>query len=111
MKKLFGAYRVLAMVVGVLLIVGSVGSLMKYLLTEGTSLQRFGADLAPIWIFHGWVYIVYLVVAFLLTQRLKWSIPTFLLMLVAGLVPGLIFWVEHRAVQRMRAEHPELVSA
>lgn len=111
MNKLFSAYRVLAMVVGVLLLVGTAGSLMKYLLTEGTTLQRLGDDLGIIWMLHGWVYIVYLVVAFLLTQRLRWSIPSFLLMLIAGLVPGLIFWVEHRAVRRMRADHPELVSA
>lgn len=111
MNKLFGAYRVLALTVGVLLLIGTIGSLMKYLLTEGSSLQRLGADLAPIWMLHGWVYIVYLVVAFVLTQRLKWSIGTFLLMLIAGLVPGLIFWVEHRAVRRMRAEHPELAPA
>ena len=43
-------------------------------------------------------YIVYLVVAFVLTHRLGWSLPEFVLMLVAGLVPGLIFWVEHRVV-------------
>ena len=33
------------------------------------------------------------------------------LWLVAGLVPLLIFWVEHKVTQRLRAEHPELVSA
>ena len=31
-------------------------------------------------------------------------------MLVAGLIPLLIFWVEHRVTQRLRAEHPELVT-
>jgi hypothetical protein len=31
-----------------------------------------------------------------------------LLMLLAGLIPFLIFWVEHRVVARMRAEHVEL---
>jgi hypothetical protein len=31
--------------------------------------------------------------------------------LVAGLVPLLIFWVEHRVTQRMRTEHPELATA
>ena len=29
-------------------------------------------------------------------------------MLVAGLIPLLIFWVEHRVAARVRAEHPEL---
>jgi len=51
---------------------------------------------------------VYVVVAFLLSQKARWSIPQLLLMLVAGLIPGLIFWVEHRVAVRLREDHPEL---
>ena len=51
---------------------------------------------------------MYVVVAFLLSQRAGWSLQFLLLMLLAGLVPFLIFWVEHRVVVRMRAEHAEL---
>ncbi|GAA3540933.1 DUF3817 domain-containing protein [Nocardioides daeguensis] len=108
MTKLFNVYRVLALVVGVLLLVGTVGSLLKYLLEDGTTLQRLGDDLTPIWLVHGWVYIVYVVVAFLLTQKARWTIPQLGLMLVAGLVPGLIFWVERRVAQRLREDHAEL---
>ena len=108
MKKLFGAYRILAYVVGTLLLIGTVGFILKYALSEGSDLQRFGADLTPVWLAHGWVYIVYVVVAFVLTQKAKWTIPQFLLLLIAGLVPGLIFWVERRAAARLREENPEL---
>jgi integral membrane protein len=52
---------------------------------------------------------VYVVVTFLLSRRAGWSVPFTLLNLAAGLVPLIIFWVERRVVQRMRAEHPELV--
>lgn len=108
MKNLFNAYRVLALVVGVLLVVGTLGSLCKYLLEDGTGLQQLGDDLTPIWLVHGWIYIVYVVVAFLLSQKARWSIGQLVLMLVAGLVPVLIFWVERRVVQRLREDHPEL---
>ena len=108
MKNLFNAYRVLALVVGVLLVVGTLGSLCKYLLTDGSTLQQLGDDLTPIWLIHGWIYIVYVVVAFLLSQKARWSIGQLVLMLVAGLVPVLIFWVERRVVQRLREDHPEL---
>lgn len=111
MKKLFGAYRILAYVVGVLLIVGVLGSLADYLLPDGSALQRLGESLKPVWLGHGWIYMVYLVVAFLLTQKAKWTIPQFLVLLVAGLVPGLIFWVERRAAARLRAENPDLITA
>ncbi|HYG92356.1 MAG TPA: DUF3817 domain-containing protein [Nocardioides sp.] len=111
MNGLFRTYRVLALVVGVLLLVGTVGSVLKYLLPEGGSLQGLGEDLTPVWLVHGWIYMIYVVVAFVLTQKAGWNLRQFLLMMVAGLVPGLIFWVEHRVAQRLRAEHPELVPA
>lgn len=111
MTKLFTAYRVLALVVGVLLLVGAAGSLLKYLLEDGTTLQRLGEDLTPIWLIHGWIYLIYVVVAFVLTTRARWTLPQLGLMLIAGLVPGLIFWVERRVAQRIRAENPELAKA
>jgi integral membrane protein len=108
-RNLFTAYRVLAFVVGVLLAALAVGMVLKYLLTEGTELQVFGDELtAVVALIHGWVYIVYVVVAFLLSRRAGWSLQFLLLMLLAGLIPFLIFWVEHRVVSKMRAEHAEL---
>jgi integral membrane protein len=52
----------------------------------------------------------YVVVAFLLSRRARWSIQFTVLALIAGLVPLLIFWVEHKVNQRVRAENPELVA-
>lgn len=111
MSSLFKVYRVLALVVGVLLVVGTVGSLLKYLLAEGSDLQQLGEALTPIWLVHGWIYMVYVVVAFVLTQRAGWRLTTFLLMLVAGLVPVLIFWVERWVARKLRADHPEVAGA
>lgn len=113
MKKLFGIYRVLAIVVGVLLtILVFVGLPLKYLTTDGTSLQQTGDTITTVvGIAHGWLYMAYVIVAFLLARRARWSLPFTLLALAAGLIPILIFWVEHRVTQRMRAEHPELASA
>jgi len=108
--KLFSSYRVLAFVVGVLLAVcGLVAAPLKYLLTDGSDLQQLGEDLSVLWLVHGWVFMVYVVVAFLLARRARWSMSFTVLMLVAGLIPLLIFWVEHRVVQKVRAENPELV--
>lgn len=111
MTKLFTTYRVLALIVGVFLLVGTADAILKYALTEGSHWQRFGDTHSWVWMIHGWFYIVYVVVAFVLTQRARWTLPQFLLMMIAGLVPGLIFWVEHRVAQRLRAENPELATA
>lgn len=111
MTRLFHTYRVLALVVGILLVVGALSSVCKYLLEEGSALQQLGDDLTLIWIVHGWIYIAYVVVAFLLSQKARWSLSQLGLMLIAGLIPGLIFWVEHRVVERLREDHPELARA
>jgi integral membrane protein len=77
-------------------------------LEAGSTLHQFGHDTDWVWLPHGWVYIIYLIVAFVLTQKANWTLPQFGVMLVAGLVPVMIFFVEHRVAQRLRAEHPEL---
>ncbi|MEQ6899915.1 DUF3817 domain-containing protein [Nocardioides sp. YIM 152588] len=108
MTKLFTTYRVLALTVGVLLLVGTVDAILKYGFADGSTAQRLGEDLDIVWMVHGWIYIVYVVVAFVLTQRARWSLPQFLLMMVAGLIPGLIFWVEHKVAVRLREDSAEL---
>lgn len=110
--KLYPAQRVLALVVGVLLAFCSLVALpLKYLATEGSDLQQFGETASIMWAVHGWVFMVYVVVSFLLARRAGWSTGFTLLVLAAGLVPLLIFWVEHKVTERLRAENPELVSA
>ncbi len=112
MKNLFNAYRVLAIIVGVLLAFCALVALpLKYLATEGTSLQRFGESASIMWVAHGWAFMIYVVVAFFLSRRARWSATFTIVALAAGLIPLLIFWVEHRVTQRLRAEHPELVAS
>jgi integral membrane protein len=109
MSRLLTAYRILAPVVGILLAFCSLVALpLKYLAAEGGSLQQFGEDASIMWLFHGWIYIVYFIVTCLLALKAGWSIRFALLVLVAGLVPLLIFWVERRVVHKLKAEDPDV---
>jgi integral membrane protein len=112
-RNLFTAYRALAMIVGVLLtVLVFVAMPLKYFPDDGTSLQHTGDSLTTfVGIAHGWIYMAYLVVSFTLSRRLRWSWPFTGLVLLAGLVPILIFWVEHQVTQRVRRENPDLVTA
>ena len=56
---------------------------------------------------HGWLYMIFLVTAFLLSRKADWDLPFTLVTLVCGTVPILSFWAEHRATARVRAEHAE----
>lgn len=106
--KLFNGYRVLAFVVGVLLAFCSLVAFpLKYFTTEGTDLQRFGEDASIMWLLHGWIFMVYVVVAFLLSRRQGWTIQFTLLVLVAGLVPLLIFYVERVVTRKFREDEAE----
>lgn len=105
-------YRVMATVVGVLLIVLIlVGVPLKYLAADGSSPQQAGEWITTyLGIAHGWLYMIFLVTAFWLSRRARWELPFTVVTLICGTVPILSFWAEHRATRRVRAEHPELVS-
>jgi len=110
MSRLVTAYRPLAYVVGVLLAFCALVALpAKYLATEGSSLQQFGEDASIMWLFHGWIYIIYFVVTFFLAVRARWTIQFTVLVLAAGLIPLLIFWVERWVMRRLRSDSPELL--
>jgi integral membrane protein len=110
--KLFNTYRVLAFVVGVLLAFCALVAMpLKYLAAEGGNLQQFGESASIMCVAHGWAFMIYVVVAFLLARKAGWSIAFTVLMLVAGLVPLLIFYVEHRVAGRFRAEQGETALA
>lgn len=51
---------------------------------------------------HGVLYMVFLVVAAMLAKRAAWSIPFTITTLIAGTIPVLSFWAEHRATQAVR---------
>jgi len=111
-SKLFPAYRFLAFLVGILLAFCSLVAMpLKYLAADGTSAQEFGEKASIMWVAHGWVFIVYVVVSFLLWRQTRWSLPFALLVLVSGLIPLVIFYVERVVTRRIRAEHPELAPA
>jgi integral membrane protein len=101
-KKLFNVYRVLAYLVGTLLLLGTLDLVAKYLFTDGSAIQRAGDRFDLIWIGHGWVYMVYVVVAFMLSRHAGWTLRFLGVLLIAGLVPGLIFWIERLVDERVR---------
>ncbi|CAN5383718.1 hypothetical protein BH09ACT12_BH09ACT12_25250 [soil metagenome] len=107
---LFNAYRYLALVVGVLLAFCALVALpAKYLAPDGSGLQSFGESASFMWVVHGWIFMIYVVVAFLLSRRADWSIAFTVVALAAGLIPLLIFYVERQVVAKVRAETPDLV--
>ena len=56
------------------------------------------------WLFHGWIFMVYVVVAFLLLAAGRLVVRRSpCVVLAAGLIPLLIFWVERVVHQQAHA--------
>jgi len=115
-KRLLTAYRVLATVVGVLLIVlclvglplNEAHRLDPAWIPVGTDAQRLGNDISTyLGVAHGWLYMSFVFVAFALCRKARWDIGFTLVTLVCGTVPVLSFWAERRATRRARAELAE----
>ncbi len=115
-RELEGAlqrYRVAATVVGVLLVVLLlVGVPLKYahvlvpaLWPVGSRPQEVGEGITQyLGTAHGWLYMLFLVLAILLSRRARWDLPFTLVTLLCGTVPVLSFWAERRATRRVREE-------
>lgn len=100
-------YQVMAWVVGVLLVVlVCIGVPLKYLSDDGTGAQDAGEWITTyLGVAHGWLYMLFLVMAALLARRARWSIGFSISTLLLGTVPFASFYAERRATARTRARH------
>ena len=90
-------YRVIAYVVGVLLVaLALVGMPLKYLGGEPVVVATVG----PV---HGFAYVLYLLASFDLARRAGWSLPRTGAVMLAGTVPLLSFVIERQVTARVRA--------
>ena len=90
-------YRVMAYVVGVMLLV---------LVLVAMPLKYFAGMPGPVAVIgtaHGFLYCVYLLAAFDLALRARWSAKGTVLVLLAGTVPFLSFVSERIVTRRTRA--------
>lgn len=112
-SKALNVYRVLAWITGMFLLLLVVEMILKYgfsleftlnyndqfiSLIPSAVLQDSGlVNLSVvIQITHGYIYIAYLISAFLLVNWIRWPIRKFVLIALGGVVPLLSFFVEHR---------------
>ncbi|AHD19226.1 DUF3817 domain-containing protein [Rhodococcus pyridinivorans] len=90
-------YRVLAYATGIWLLILTGEMVAKYII---------GVENVPAWIaiVHGWVYAVYLVLTFDLSIKVRWPIARTVWTLLAGTIPFLSFFVEHKRTQQVKAD-------
>jgi integral membrane protein len=95
-SRAFIAFRVLAYATGVmLLLLVFVAMPIKYFGDNGTPVRIIGTT-------HGWLYIGYVISAFVMAQRLRWGIARTVLLLLAGTIPFMSFVAEHKVRHQVR---------
>ncbi|GAB3699456.1 DUF3817 domain-containing protein [Saccharopolyspora tripterygii] len=98
-------YRIMAYVTAVLLILLCAAMVLKYghflgLWPEGSATQETGTTwVTTIGIAHGWLYMVYLLVAVVATTQLRVPMGRMLLVLLAGTIPFGAFFAERKVVR------------
>src|SRR5579875_1195110 len=100
-------YRFMAFLTDVVLLSGCILLIFKY----GTS-----ADVEPetgyVWIAHGWFYLIYVMVTATLGFKLRWPLPRYVLVMLAGTIPTMSFVAEHFVTEAVRnAAEPQPVPA
>jgi integral membrane protein len=89
-------FRVMAWVTGVmLLLLVFVAMPLKYLGDDERMVRVVG-------VLHGWLYLAYLMAAFVLAYRSRWPLGKTVLVLLAGTVPFMSFVAERKVVHELR---------
>jgi integral membrane protein len=117
-RTALAAFKVSAIVTGVFLLLLVVMMVCRYGL--GADIELAGPDgflaLTPkdlisgvnlsgiILIVHGWLYVVYLGLDFILWRLVRWSFAKFLFIALGGIIPGLSFYLERRVPRDVEAE-------
>ena len=91
-------YRVMAFVTGVVLIAGTVALICKV-----AGVPHMEPGTGYLWVAHGYLYLVYVIVSAMLGVRLRWPIPRFALVMLAGTIPTMSFVAEHFVTRAARA--------
>ncbi len=88
-------YRVIAYVVGVmLLLLLFVAMPLKYLADDPSAMNVIGP-------MHGFLYVVYLLATFDLFRRVHWSFTRLVLTALAGTIPFLSFYAERKTTHEL----------
>ena len=90
-------YRVMAFVTGVVLLAGTIAIILKAL-----DVPHMEPGTGYLWVAHGYLYLAYVVVTAMLGVRLKWPIPRFALVMLAGTIPTMSFVAEHFVTRQTR---------
>lgn len=97
-KTALNLFSVAAWVTGVMLLLLCARMIMEYGLNMDVSALNWVA------VGHGWMYALFLLATLNLGMKARWSVQTWLVTALAGVVPFLSFFVEYWRRREVKAE-------
>ena len=90
-------YRIMAFVTGVVLLAGCLALVLK-----ASDVPHMEPWTGFIWLAHGYLYLVYVIVTAILGVKLRWPLPRFAAVMLAGTIPTMSFVAEHYVTKQTR---------
>jgi integral membrane protein len=97
-RKSLLVYRGLAFATGVVLLVATVA-----LIVQVSGHESIKSGVGIIWLFHGYLYLAYVIATFNLGLRMRWNLVRVALVALAGTIPTMSFVAEHYVTRYVRA--------
>jgi integral membrane protein len=96
-KGILKAYRFMAFLTGIVLLTGCLALILK-----GATSWDMEPGTGYLWVAHGYLYLVYVIVTGVLGVRLQWPLGRYALVMLAGTIPTASFVAEHFVTRATR---------
>ena len=91
-------YRIMAFTTGFVLLGGTIALILK----EVVHVKHMEPGTGLLWLAHGYLYLIYVIVTLLLGLRVKWPLTRIVLVAAAGTIPTMSFVAEHFVTRQIR---------
>ena len=92
----------MAFIVGTALVIATLALTLRHTISpEIATASWYG----PLWMAHGYLYMVYLVATFNLSLKRNWKLSKMLVVMLAGTIPFMSFFAESRLSKETKASN------
>jgi integral membrane protein len=94
------AFRVMAFATGIVLLTGTITLIIQ----DAGHVNSIKTGVGLLWVFHGYLYLVYLVTTINLGLKMRWGLIRMVLVALAGTIPTMSFVAEHYVTRYVRTQ-------
>jgi integral membrane protein len=92
-------YRIMAFATGTVLVLGTIALILQ----KVAHVKHMDGPNAILWVTHGYLFLIYLIVTLQLGLRLRWNVVRLALVMLAGTIPTMSVVAEHFVTRDVRA--------